>query len=218
MKQNHPMRGLLIFSLHAAGGNASFTLLASLALVVIYLITGNLFFSNMLAIIALVTVPMLVMWSLGSKDGQWERFQLTMPISRGGLLGVQYLSVLVSLIIPIVLVIATTGLGIVLGHGEAHDHDFVTGLLNALLVLAMPFLMCGLCFPIASSKIGKGREASVLTICQFVVIGILLIAPWASERLGVSLHMLGALFLAASVLLFIISYFITRKLYAKMDF
>ena len=213
MKKNHPMRGLLVFAFHAASGNASFALLGSIALAAAYLVTGNFIFFSFFLLIAALTFPVLVVASLGSKDGKWERFQLTMPISRNGLLGIQYLSVLVSLIIPVVLVVVMVGLRVFLGRG-----DFVTGLLDALLPLAMPFLMSSLVFPIACTKIGQGKESGVLTTCQFIAIGILLGAPWVSERIGVSLHMMGALFLAASVLLFIISYFITRMFYAKMDF
>ena len=218
MKTNHPMRGLLIFSFHAASGNASLVLLASIALAVIYLITGNQFFFSMMPLVGLLMFPMMVIASLASKDGKWERFQLTMPIRRGGLLGMQYLSVLGALIIAIALVVVTIALSIFLGNGALHGHDFVTGLRNIMLVLAMPFLMSGLCFPLASTRFGQDKGPAILTFCQFVAIGIILVAPWTSEQLGVSLHMIGALFLAASALLFIISYFITRMLYAKMDF
>jgi len=216
MKTKHPMRGLLTFSFHASLGNASLALLSSIVLLIVFLATGGVFFFNMLVIVSLLMVPMLVISSMGDKDGKWERFQLTMPIKRGDLLGMQYLSVVVSLLIPIALVIGAIGIGPLL-H-EAPFDSAVSGILATLPALGMPFLMSGLFFPLATTKIGKGKETGLLTTCQFIAIAVILLAPWASERLSISFYMVGALIAAVSALVFLISYFIARVTYAKLDF
>jgi len=154
---------------------------------------------------------------MGDKDGKWERFQLTMPITRSDLLRMQYLGMTIAVIISVALVVVTIGAGVFL-QGEIFEDSFMTGIFMTLPSIALPFLMSGISLPLASSKIGRGREGGVLTLCQFAAIGIMLTTPWLVERFGVSLNVFGVLLVAASVLIFIISYFITRVMYARMDF
>jgi len=218
MKTKNPMRGLLTFSFYAASGNASLVLLVGLVLAVAFLVIGHAFFLNMLALAALVIFPMMVMASMGDKSGKWERFQLTLPIRRRNLLAVQYITVLLTAILGVILVVATIGVGYVLGESVLLDDGVDALIMGIVPILGMPFFMAGMFFLLASSKIGRGREAGLVSVCQFAAIGIILLAPWAGDRFGISFQTLAIGILAVSALVFIVSYFITRVLYAKMDF
>ena len=218
MKTKKPMRGLLIFYFHAAFGNTFLSLLAIFAAMVVFLFTGNAFFFNIAALVGLLSLPLLVMSSMGAQEGRWERFQLTMPITRGALLGMQYLCLVLSLVIPIALLLATIALSIPLGQGEIFDNSFMEGVTETLPVFAMPFLIAGLLFPMVTTRFGKDKETGLVTFAQFGAIGIVLTAPWVSERLGIAFHMMGVGVLLVSIAIFICSYFISRVTYRKFDF
>jgi len=218
MKTKNPMRGLLIFYFHAAFGNISLSLLGILAAMIVFLFTGNAFFFNISAIVGLLSLPLLIMSSMGAQEGRWERFQLTMPITRGALLGMQYLCLVLSLIIPVVLVLATIALSIPLGQGEIFEDSLMTGITAVLPTFSMPFLLAGFLFPMVTTRFGKDKETGLVTFAQFGAIGIVLVAPWVSEWLGVSFYMMGLGILAVSILIFIFSYFISRVTYRKFDF
>ena len=214
MKRKNPMKGLLICSFHATSGNTAIVLFVALVLAVIFLIVDNVFFFGMLTLCALIIFPMLVMGALGA--GNWERFQLTMPIRRHDLLVMQYLSMVICAIIGVILVAITIGVSYALGVNSIFDDSIL--IIQTGSALGMPFLMAGVVFPLASSKLGKERAVGILTMSQFVAIGITMLAPWVGERSGLSFQMVALLIVAVSMLMFIVSYFVTRAQYAKLDF
>ena len=217
MKTRKPMRGLLTFSFHSASSTASLTLMGCLALMAVFLVTGNLMFFTFLVMAGFLIMPMYVMMSMGDKEGRWERFQLTFPVTRSNLLKMQYLSVALSLIIPTLLVLASIGLGTLL-HPEHPDLGLTIGHLSLLLFLGMPFLMSGLFFILSMTKIGRGKEAGLISVLQMVAIGVVLGTPWLTERFEVSNEVVSVVIFAVAVLVFILSYFITRVLNNKMDY
>ncbi|MCL2201615.1 MAG: ABC-2 transporter permease [Oscillospiraceae bacterium] len=216
MKRNSPIRGLLTFSLYASLGNASLALLGCIVLAIVFLITDNILFLSFLKMCGFLIMPMYVILSLGDKEGRWERFQLTMPIKRSSLLKAQYLSVVLSLIAPAIIVAITFGVRAFLQMEALEDDDVMHVL--ALAALGMPFFMAGIFFPLSSSKLGRGKEAPLLTICQFAALAILLIAPWASEQFGLPLAIVSVSTIAVSLVIFIASFFVTSAIYSKMDF
>jgi len=216
MKQTNPMKGLLIFSFHAARGNVALLFLICIILGGVFLATGWLFFFNMLVIYSMALFPMLVIMSMGQND-KWERFQLTMPIGRSTLLGMQYLSVILATILPTLLVLVFTGLGVLL-QGGAFDGGFGAAMLGIAPSFAMPFFIAGTSLPIASSKIGRGRESLVLNVSFFAAIGLMMFAPQIADWFGVTFGVLAFWIAAISVALFVVSYPITRVIYARLDF
>jgi len=217
MKTRKPMRGLLIFSFHSASSTVSLTLMGCLALMAVFLVTGNLMFYTFLLMAGFLIMPTYVMMSMGDKEGRWERFQITFPVTRSNLLKVQYLSVALSLIIPTLLVVASIGLGALL-HPEHPDLGITIGHLSLLLFLGMPFLMSGLFFVLSMTKIGRGKETGLLSVLQIVAIGVVVVTPWLNERFDISNEVVSVVIFAVAVLFFIISYFITRVLNNKMDY
>jgi len=218
MKAKHPMKGLLLCSFYTASGNTVLLLLALLALGGVFVVTGQVFFFNMSVIYATTVLPMQVIIGMASNDGKWERFQLSMPIRRSDLIRVHYISLVLSgTVVPLVLITALTGVGVVL-HESTFDQGFASAMINSVPAFGMPFLISGLCFPLASSKLGKGREGAILSICFFIAIGIMMIVPQMGDWFNLSFHMVAILIAGISALIFIVSYPITRKMYSKMDF
>ena len=217
MKPKNPMKGLLTFGFHAASGNVSVLLLGLLALSLAFLVTGVVFFLNIFLIYAVTLFPMSVVMSMGDKDGKWERFQLTLPVRRRHLLQMQYLVLLLAILVSAIFVVGIVGLGTIL-HEAVFEMEFVPAMVNQIPALSLPFLMMGVFFPLGSSKVGRGRESSILTMCMLGSIGILMFMPQIENWLGLSFHIIAAVFAGVSVLVFGISYFITRAMYVNMDF
>ena len=216
MKRKYPMKGLLIFSFYAASGNVALLFLVCLLFGGIFLVTAWEFLFSMLVIYSMALFPMLVIMSMGQND-KWERFQLTMPIGRSTLLRMQYISVVLATIVPTLLVTAVTGLG-VLFQGDVLGAGFVMAMRNIAPTLAMPFFIAGTSLPLAASKIGRGRESLVLNVSFFAAIGIMMFAPQIADRVDLSLGMLGVWIAVVSIGLFIVSYPVTQRFYARLDF
>jgi len=218
MKPKHPIKGLLFCSFYTASGSLTLLLLALLVLSGAFVVTGAAFFFNISVIYATTVLPMQMIIGMASNDGKWERFQLSMPIRRSDLIRVHYISlVLVGTIVPLVFITALTGVGVVL-HESIFDQGFASAMIGSVPAFGMPFLVSGLCFPLASSKLGKGREGAILSICFFFAIGIMMIVPQMQYWFNLSFNMIAILIAAISVLIFLVSYPITRAMYQKMDF
>ena|GEM_PF-1498640 len=229
MKTKSPMRGMLTFALFSASGNALYLLLGCAAAAIAFLITSNVLpeglqvlLFNFAALFGLLSFPLLVITSLGDKDGAWERFQLTMPIKRSDLLRVQYLAAMVAVVIGVALVVTTIFLSDLFGmtifaEQMEMDNNFTAGIFTMLPTLAMPFLMSGLFFPLATTKLGKGKEAAIMNICQFFALAVMILAPFVANGFGLNFNTFGTAILAVSVVVFIVSYFISRRTYSKLD-
>jgi len=217
MKTKAPMKGLLAFSFHSASKSISTNLLISLVLAGGFLIVENAVLLAILVLILMLNLPMAIIMTLASKDGKWERYQLTMPIKRSDLLLMQYLSVLFATIVAAALLITVMGISTVL-HDELFDYGFITIIINTAHSFGLPLLMTGVLFPLASSKIGAGREQSLLTVCMIAAMGVNVLVPNLGNMLGMSAEIFPVLIFAISVIIFIVSYYITRAMYAKMNF
>jgi len=219
MRTNNPLKGLLKFLFYSASGNFLVIFPICILLSAIFLITGNSFFFMMLVITAMLTLPMMIITNMAAKDGKWERYQLTMPITRTHLLKMQYYGVLLISLIAALLVIATIGISIALTPNQyLFEYGFARAIIDSLFSLGMPLLMTGLTFPLATSKIGEERESSMLTISMFFTLGINILLPHIGNWVGLSTDMISVVAFAVSVLIFIISFFITRVLYNIKDF
>jgi len=212
-----PMKGLLIFCFHAASGNVSLLLLGMLALAVVFSVTGSVFFLNVFLIYAVTIFPMMVITSMASNAGKWEQFQLTMPITRRNLLQMQYLGVLSAIFVSAVFVAGITGLATIL-HEIVFEEGFVSAMIGLIPTLSIPFLMVGVLFPLAVSKIGKERQGGLSTLCMLGAIGLVMLLPQVESWSGLSSNAIAILFATVSVFIFIVSYPITRALYARIDF
>jgi len=219
MRTKNPIKGLLIFTFFSVSKSLSTNLVICLLLAGGFLISGQVALYGMFTFIATLGICMSVIMGLASKEGKWERFQLTMPVSRSGLLLMQYMSVLLVAILGAFMLAIVIAIGtFMLTHDVMFNDGLVRALMDASYLPGMPLLMTGVCFPLASTKFGKDRGGSILTISMLVSAGIMVLVPQAGYRLGLPIDIISALVLAVSVAVFVVSYFITKAMYAKSDF
>jgi len=219
MKTNNPILGLLKFLFHSASGNFAVIFPICIALSFAFIVTGNSMFFVILVITAMLTLPMVLITNMAAKEGKWERYQLTMPIKRSDLIKMQYYGVLLTTMAAAAIIIATVGISIALAPNQyMFEYGLARAIVGLMFSLGMPLLMVGLTFPLASSKIGKNRESSILSICMFFTLGVNMLLPRIGTWVGLSDEMIAVAAFGVSVLIFIVSFFITRMLYNKMDF
>ena len=219
MNTKNPMRGLLSYMFQAASGNLLLTLLTSLALAAALLLTGIAFFHSFFVMAAIAGAPYIIMASMGGKKShKWERFQISMPIRRSDLVNALYLCIFAASLVGIPLVVIVTSLYYVL-HESIFEHTLTTVLIDSsALFFSLPLLMAGLLFPLACTKAGENRGEALFTLCLLPAVANSLFMPMLAERLGFPKYTLALLPLAVALLVFVVSYFITRRIYAKLDF
>jgi len=216
MKQKNPIKGLLMFSFHAASGNVAILLLVCIIASGVFLATGWEILFMLLVTYSATVFPLYILMSMGQNE-KWERFQLSMPIRRSTLLRMQYASMVLFTIVPILLVIAVTALGVLLQR-DIFEDGFGAAMLGMVPPFAMPFFIAGTALPLASSKVGRGKEGLVLNISFFTAIGLMMFTPQIADRFALSLGEFGVWVAAISGFLFIVSYPISRWQYARIDF
>jgi hypothetical protein len=167
----------------------------------------------MFSIFCMSFLPMQVFGGLGDNEGRWERLQVTMPIKRSDLLKVQYICVLFVAVIGAL--ILTAGIA---ASTALLDDWFVNGFASAigasLHIYGMGFLAIGLMFTLGNF-IPPGVAGLVGFMTPAVIVGAV---SGIEDDFAGSIYMLSAAILAISLFVFIISYFLTKQKYKKLDF
>ena len=217
MKNRSPIRGVLVYSYYASGTAVGISLLVSLVVAISFLLSGVDWGFQILVFLVTLNLPMSAMVGMAGKQGKWERFQLTMPIKRSQLLGMQYLTMLILFAIAVAILIAVIGASIAL-----HDDVFYGSLVDALVGTAhtfgLPLLMTGLVFPLSATKPFKDNESVLLMVCMGVSMAINVAVPNIAYRVGLPVDIIPTVFLALTAAIFVVSYFISKAQYARSDF
>ena len=218
-KTTSPVRGLVNYIFQAAKGNLIICLLLTGALATALLISGQVVIIGFFIMTAVGSFPYMVMMGMGGKNAnKWERFQITMPIRRKDMVNSFYVSILLATVagIPLVAIVAVI---IPILHVDMFEYGaFLTFANLTIRFFSIPLLMSGLLFPSANTKAGEGRGEALFTICLIVAVGNTLLMTWLVNRFELPGDYTDAILaLAVSLVAFLISYFITRRMYAKMD-
>ena len=219
MRTKNPMRGLLTFLFYSASRNMSIVLVICILLAAAFLIFGSAGWFSLFIFIFVLNFPIVLIMSMASREGLWERFQLTMPVSRSDLIRMQYLGVVFPVIFAACVVVVVIGIATVTNDDMFND-GFVNALVESAYYFGLPLLMAGTSFPLASSKLGKDKGEAILTISMLASGGMMMVAPQIGHWLGfdLSMAMVSVSILAVSIVVFVGSYFITKAMYAKSDF
>lgn len=217
-KNMSPQKGLLIYLFHSVIGSLLIVLLICFVMATALLITGNPLVYSLLAGIGIIGPPYVVLMGMGgSKYPKWERFQISMPIKRSDLVTYQYLSMALASTVGIPFVAIFTAIGYRM-HERLFDYNLVTALINISAHIAVPLIMLGLLLPLASTKMGEGKEEGLTFVCFLVAFAIPLLISVVGVRLGLTEGIPALISLALSVIIYLVSYVITKGLYSKMDF
>ena len=212
----NPLRGLMLYLWYYTGGKLILLNIQAIVWGIVFLFVNHPITHLLFGVNAIAGATIILIAGMGNKEIDWERFQLSMPVRRRNLASSQYLSVLLASLVGIPIFVAFTGLGSIL-------HEDVYFTLPALFItiapyLSIPYILSGLVFPLCSipalEKLHNGLFPALMLFS--VVIPQLVVV--AANHWGWSMIVASSLMLAISMLIFIVSYFITRKLYAKMDF
>ena len=217
MRTKNPMRGLLTFAYYNLSGSANISILISLLLAIVYIVTGTDMLFVILAMVATVSLPMTAIMGMAAKDGKWEKFQLTLPVTRDDVLRVQYITIVyLSVVAAAIIMVAVVG-GVVTQH-EMFASGVGRAALDTLYTFGTPLMMTGLSFPLASSNFGKDRQGAMLNISIMVSVFIVMMVPNVAGWLDVSMSVVSAAYFGVAVVVFVGSYFVTRGMYARSDF
>jgi hypothetical protein len=78
--------------------------------------------------------------------------------------------------------------------------------------------MIGLLFPLSSTKFAEGKQEGLTFVCFLIAFIVPLLISSAGVRLGLTEGVPALISFAISVIVYMVSYVITRRLYTKIDF
>ena len=148
-KTRAPQKGLLVYLFHSVIGSLILVLLLCFVMAAALLITGNPLVYTLFGGIGILGPSYVLLIGMGgSKYGKWERFQISMPITRSDLVTSQYLSMVLASIVGILFVAVITVISYQM-HASLFDYTLAIALINILAVIAVPLFMLGLLFPLS---------------------------------------------------------------------
>lgn len=213
-----PLKGLLVYLLYSVSGSLITVFLLSLILVLALLFTGNQLVYTLFSGIGIIGPPYVVLMSMGGgKYGKWERFQLTMPIKRSDLVKSQYLNMFLASLVGIPLVALVTGISFNI-HATLFDYSLLTAYINITALIAVPLFMVGILFPLSCTKFGEDKQDGLTLVCFLISVALPTLITIAGGRSGLSEGIPSLLAFVLSIIVFTISYIITKNIYAKIDF
>jgi len=216
----NPLKGLLLYFWYSTGVKLIILFSQVIAWGVAFLIFGGgsagPWLQFFFGINAIMGVPMMIITGMGDRETDWERFQLSMPVRRRNMASSQYLSVGLAPLIGIPIFVLFTGLSTIF-----HEEVYFT--LHSVFIsiapyLSMPYIMGGLVFPIYMLPIAEKLHEALFPLVLVVSIVIPQLVIGAAGRWGWSMLAALSLTLIVSLFIFIVSYFITRRIYEKSDF
>jgi len=217
MSTTNPIRGLLIYSFHAVSGNWAIALAVCIVLTGILLVTGDYAFFVLLGMAAILAPPILVLINMGGIS-KWERFQIAMPVTRSDLVSSQYLEIFLSSLVGIPFVIIVAGIAGAMHEGIFYDFTMIEAITVFSTFWVLPLLTAGFSFPLASTSMGEKREGAIVILSILAASVFTNMMPRIGEWQGLSSNNAILLMVVISLIIFVGSYFITRRLYAIKDF
>ena len=211
MNERSQIKGLLIYSFHAASGNLAIILIAFLGMAAGLLITGNGYIYLYFGMIAINAPVYAILSTLGKTRAIWERFQIAMPVKRSSIVSLKYLQVILASLIGIPLFTVIAAMTFAMHEGYP---DFSIAEISPYFSISL--LMSAFLLPLACTKIGENRQDSLFLVCFFVA--FVIVQPLMGTRLGIPRNTAALLVFAISAIAFIISIPITKRLYSRKDF
>ena len=213
MATNNPMRGLLTLTYFKTRGKIWGTIAYIFIMGVAFLIAEIEMLQNMFFMVCMSYLPLQVLAGMSENEGKWERFQVSLPIKRSYLLKAQYLSVVCAAVLGGI--ILTTGIGIsTIVHDDWFNYGFASAILSSLHVYGMAFLAIGSCF-LLSLVIGN-FAAWIIALLTPTMMQVFI--PIIADGWDISIYVLSASAFAGSVIVFVVSYFVMKKMYRTVDF
>lgn len=217
MNTTKPLKGLLLYFLYLAGWKLAILYLQVIAWGIAFLMFGHTILHFIFGVNAVAGATLLIITGMGNKEIDWERFQLSMPVKRSDLVRSQYLSAGLASLIGIPIFVIFTGLSSIWHDGISFT--LLSVFLSITPFLSAPFILSGLLFPLASIRALENKVDGLYALLMLLSFAIPQGVSAGAYRLGgQSMVVASSFMLAISFAIFIVSYFITKKMYAKLDF
>jgi len=217
MKSINPVNGLIRYSFYSASGNLSIAFIVISVLGVTLLATGASTTYLIFGSLTMLFTPMFLMTGTGGgATKKWEKMKVAMPVKRKDVITSHYYSIILATIVglPFFGVILTISFFL---HEDLLDYVMSTAHIFLPFFLGAPLLTSALFYPLAYT-IGENKEEALTIVCMLAVSGILGLFIWIGGTANLAPGALILLIIAASVIPFIVSYAITKSVYAKKDF
>ena len=220
MRTKNPLIGLLLYFWYSTGGKLMLLFLQTIAWGIAFLIFGDREWGVVLHIFfginALLGVSMLILSGMGNREVEWERFQLSMPVRRRDLASSQYTSVGLAPLIGLPVFILFTAMGAVMHEGVYFTAGYL--FVSTAPFLATPYIMGGLIFPVYSIPAVERVYEGMFPALMAVSIAIPHLLMRLGTRLGWSPTATSSALLVVTLVVFAVSYCLTKRVYERMDF
>jgi len=221
MKMRNPLLGLLTFTFHDVGRNILYILPLPLLLGIaaqILRIDALLVFFQLFAIGSapyIVMMKVVAMKSVGTLT--WDRYQIAMPIKRKNVASIHYLSVLIASLLGIP-IIGIIWMVLYVLFGSTLVETLNGGLSTMAAIYSMLLISASVLYPLILSQLGQRNAQGVFL--GSVIIGAAVGSGMfgAGNAMGLTDTTLSLIIAGVSGIAFVVSLFITRAKYAKMDF
>jgi len=215
MKRRSPLLGLLTFNYYSVRGSVGLDLLICLAIGVAAQILGHSGAMHLFVALVVTSAPFVVMVK-GEGTAKWEQYQIAMPVTRKDLATSLYLNVFVAAVLGIPIIGFVWGLGFIFNE-TTFTLSIIQGI-NASFLYGFVLLTTALLYPLICTNFGKRKEATMMLICCVVAFAIVSAMSGAGNLIGLTSGVISLLIIAITGMAFIISLFITRAIYSKMNF
>lgn len=163
-------------------------------------------------------MPSLVISTISMDDFvKWDKYALTLPLSRKDIVKSKYeLLLLLSIIGAIIGLAVTAVYNLVVNQASVEDI-----LMMGVMMVAISIALLGIVMPVIY-KFGVEKARILMMVCIFLPIILILGLVYAAENLGVSLPEVSSLLLIVMTLIisaavFLLSYFVSLRIYSKTD-
>ncbi len=148
---------------------------------------------------------------------KWDKYALTLPLSRKDIVKSKYeLLLLLSVTGAVIGLVVSIIYNVIVGEVSVEDI-----LMMGIMMVAISIALLGIVMPVIY-KFGVEKARILMMVCIFLPIVLILGLVYAAENLGIDLPEVSNLLLVVMTLIisaavFLLSYFISLKIYSKTD-
>jgi len=216
VNKRNPLIGLLKYSFFSMNGSLVLVILVGLSLGILSIFIE--YYVIYVAFLPLVVFggPAHIIMSKSEMTSKWEQFQVSMPIKRKDIATVPYIIILLALLsgIPV-----STLISVIHFVLRENTMDFLMrSFANTFLIVGTVLLTAALFYPFAYTKFGNRSRKGLGFVCLIVAALVNLLIILGGKGLLISDGVIALLNIAISGSAFIISLFVAREIYTKIDF
>ncbi|MCL2213070.1 MAG: ABC-2 transporter permease [Oscillospiraceae bacterium] len=215
MRKAKRLWGLWLLDFHSTRGILIFGLFISSAVFV-----GALFLPAISLTFAIIAAMLLIPSTQHMSFDRWQRIQLSMPIHRQDMIDIRFLNCLGTMLFTVIVMCVLIVL-ISIIHPNPCENIRVLKFSDIPLVLSLavlPSYKLAMDFGRVTRYASKRKRLAVWTLPNLITVFFpLIIILWGQRLLDVTPESIGVILFAIALTVFITSYAISKKLFAKVD-